>query len=267
MAARSSPPVWSSRSTPRRALGLWGMGDRVARTPWGVLLVFDAPRRMSCAGAPGLVLVRRGADLLAAPLEAAELAQVLGPEPRPAALVAVMGGAIAATPLAEARALDPVAWIDLAAVPVASVAPLGPEPRLPALAVARPLTPQQYLGPSFELAAARDEVARALKTPPRRPGRFAQALRRLFGGRRATRPASRPVEPSPRPRRPRASVSSGASRAGSSASPCAPVSARSSAAPPRATSAICSACSIAATSTPRCATPSRSTPRRAPPGR
>ena len=144
----------------RRVVAAWAPGATVHRLGATLLVRFPAPRRVDCARAPGLPLVRvsdaPGAPLAAAPLAPDELAAAAPPRD---AVVLVRGGALTTVVLAEGGREDPATYLDLEDFAVVRPEPLGRAPAAPRL-VAAPMTTatRKLLG----VAAAPPEQAAAI---------------------------------------------------------------------------------------------------------
>jgi hypothetical protein len=153
------------REARRRVVAMWSPGATVHRLGEGLLLRFPAPRRVECAHAPGLPLVRTAASAFApiasAPLQPDELAAAAPPS---GSVLLVRGGALTAVVPAEADREDPARWLDLDGFAVLRAVPLGAAPAAPKIVVAPTNdAPRKILGvaeaPS-ELASIAAAVAR-----------------------------------------------------------------------------------------------------------
>ncbi|APR84267.1 Hypothetical protein A7982_09616 [Minicystis rosea] len=116
----------------RRVVAAWARGASVHRLGDAFLVRFPQPRRVDCALAPGLVLVRTSSDA-SAPLASAPLAsdELRALAPPPGSVVLVRGGVAAAHVPAPADTVDPASFLDLDAFPVVEAVPLGAPPEAP----------------------------------------------------------------------------------------------------------------------------------------
>ncbi|MFT3774166.1 MAG: bpX6 domain-containing protein [Minicystis sp.] len=121
----------------RRVIAAWSPGASVHRLGAGLLVRFPQPRRIDCASAPGLPLVRTAASstapLASAPLAPDELAAVAPPA---GSIVLVRAGALAAVVPAPADVEEPAHYLDLADFTVVRVEPLGAPPAAPKIVAA-----------------------------------------------------------------------------------------------------------------------------------
>jgi hypothetical protein len=144
----------------RRVVAMWAPGVTVHRVGPALLVRFAAPRRIDCARAPGLPLVRvsdaPGAPLASAPLAPDEVAAAAPPRD---AVLLVRAGALTTVVLTDAAREDPASYLDLSAFDVVQPDALGPAPAGPmVLATATAGAARELLG----VAAAPPERAAAM---------------------------------------------------------------------------------------------------------
>lgn len=113
----------------RRVLSIWSPGATAFRVAGAWLVRWSAPRRLRAEEAPGDVLVARAVGavslLLTAPLDAAELAQIIEAGARTGDVVRVRGAEAIAERVSTNDAVDPSRWLDLGTVRRVEVRSLG----------------------------------------------------------------------------------------------------------------------------------------------
>ena len=150
-------------------LALWQPGARVSEVPGGYLITLPEPRTTRCEAVGATPLVRVGNQLVAAPLNARELASA-GDAP----LVRVLGGAVVG--VVPGPTVDVSTWLDADAI-VADVRPLGHPPKVElALPPLLPTTTLRVAGPDSEAARVK---AAMLQAPPANPPLWARWLHRF----------------------------------------------------------------------------------------
>jgi hypothetical protein len=170
-------PVLLGESEARwRVLAAWTLGAGVYALAGGFLLRLPAPRRMACAGAPGLPFTLEDGVLLSAPLSPSERERLAPPV---GAAVLVRAGTVEVHPLDASRRVEVSAWLDVSAWEVVPVEGLGAPPPPPVTALAPVAAPTRA---SFGLGAPAPEAEAMVA---RMRGRLSRAppslLSRLWG--------------------------------------------------------------------------------------
>ncbi len=165
-----------------RVLAAWTPGASVFELACGFLLRLPAPRRMACAGTPGLPLTLEGGLLLSAPLSATERERLGAPS---GAVVLVRAGQAEAHVLDSDHRVEVSRWLDVSAWEVVPVETLGaPPPPVEVLAPVAAPTRDRF-GPGVPTLApeARAMLARMEGRPaplvPVKPGARASLLERF----------------------------------------------------------------------------------------
>lgn len=176
------PHDWlDERERRRRLLGVARGGAQLLEFDDGVLVRLAAPTRADTDHGIATALLLEEGSWFALPLRASERMSLALTGP---SLVRAHGGRVIATPMAEARRIDPSQWIDVAAWTVVNPATLVDEPAAPPRAV--PLPPpvdvRAVLGGAIPpVAAERDAIIAAMErartpAPARPPGLLARWL-------------------------------------------------------------------------------------------
>ncbi|WNG40874.1 hypothetical protein F0U61_49675 [Archangium violaceum] len=188
------PVLLGEAEVRRRVLAGWSPGAGVYALAGGFLLRLPAPRRMECAGAPGLPFTLEGGVLLSAPLSASERERLA---PNPGVAVLVRAGTARVYPLESLSRVDISAWLDVSGWDVVPVEGLGAPP--PPVASLEPLAAPTRatfgvaaLDPEAEAMRARME-GRSVPVPVARAPRLLDRLRAWWRG-ETQRPGAATVE-------------------------------------------------------------------------
>jgi hypothetical protein len=134
------------------------------------------PRFVDCATAPGAALIDSEGVLCAAPLDPDERAKIAAPR---GTVVRIVAGVARVVELAQ---IDPSEWIDLAAMPLAEVEPLGAPPAPPSLVFDAPtVVTRESLGGIGAPPSEIEQVASALRGSGDQSKLSTSWLERLFG--------------------------------------------------------------------------------------
>jgi hypothetical protein len=191
------PELLGEAQARRRVLAGWTPGAGVYALAGGFLLRLPAPRRMDCAGAPGLPFTLEDGVLLSAPLSPSERERLA---PTSGSAVLVRAGRVEVHALEPSRRVEVSAWLEVSGWTVVPVEGLGaPPPPVATLApVAAPTRASFGLGapaPEAEVMRARME-GRPVPQPARAPG-LLDRLRAWWRGRSGAAPASGGVGKAP----------------------------------------------------------------------
>ncbi|HYO53889.1 bpX6 domain-containing protein [Archangium sp.] len=165
------PTLLGEMEARRRVLAGWTPGAGVYALAGGFLLRLPAPRRMDCAGAPGLPFTLEDGVLLSAPLSPSERERLA---PTSGTAVLVRAGTAEVHPLESSGRVDVSTWLDVSGWDVVPVEGLGapPPPVATLVPVTAPTRASFGLGapaPEAEVMRARME-ARPVPQPARAPG-------------------------------------------------------------------------------------------------